>query len=87
MDGDRDRLGVGAALLAVAAVGLCCGAPLLILAGGAIVAVVGWTYLGIGVGAVVLAVTATVALYRYRQAVGRKNLPPNPQLDSIRKES
>jgi hypothetical protein len=86
MEGDRDRLGTGAGLLAVAAVGLCCGAPLLIVAGEAIVAVIGWTYLGIGAGALVLAVAAAVAVYRYRRAVTRECMTPPQQSDTVQRK-
>jgi membrane protein implicated in regulation of membrane protease activity len=87
MDGDGDRLGVGAALLAVAAMGLCCGAPLLILAGGAIVATLGWTYLGIGAGAVILAIAVAVALIRYRRATTRESGTPARQSERFQRKA
>jgi membrane protein implicated in regulation of membrane protease activity len=86
MDGDKDRLGLGAGLLATGAIGLCCGAPLLILAGGAIVAALGWTYLGIGAGTVLLAIAAVVAVYRYRRAVTRECMTPPRQSDSVQRK-
>lgn len=63
------KAGIGAAGVGVLAVALCCAAPFLIVAGGAIVATVGWTYLGVGAGAVILLVALAVALYRYRRTV------------------
>jgi hypothetical protein len=87
MDGHKDRFGgVGAAVLAAVALGLCCGAPLLIVAAGAIVAAVGWTYLGIGAGLALLAVAGAVALYRYRRAVACKSVTAGRQLDSVHRE-
>ena len=86
MEDDRDRSGIGAGLLAAAAVGLCCGAPLLIVAGGPIVAAIGWTYLGIGAGAVVLAVAAAVAVYRYRRAITRQCITPPRQSDRVHRK-
>jgi hypothetical protein len=78
---------MGAGLLAVAAVGLCCSAPLLIVAGGAIVAALGWTYLGIGAGVVVLAAVLVVALYRYRRALTRESVTPSRHSDTVQRKA
>ena len=87
MDGDRDRFGgVRGMGLAAAAIGLCCAAPLLIVAGGAIVAAVGWSYLGVGAGLAVLTGAVAVAVYRYRRGMACKSPVPSPHLDSVRKE-
>lgn len=72
--------------LAAAAVGLCCAVPLLIVAGGAIVAAVGWSYLGVGAALAVLAGVAAVAVNRYRRSVACRSGAPSPHLDSARKE-
>jgi len=49
MDGQKTpKRTLGAAALGVAAVALCCGAPVLIVAGGAVVAALGWAVLGVG---------------------------------------
>jgi hypothetical protein len=85
MDSTRDRFGgVGAAVLAAVAVGLCCGAPFVIVVGGAIAAAAGWTHLGIGAGLALLA--GAVALYRYRRAVACKSVTAGQQLDSVHRE-
>lgn len=87
MDGHEGRFGgAGAAVLAAVTLGLCCGAPLLIVAGGAIVAGVGWTHLGIGAGAGILAVAAVLALYRHRQAMRHNRSATDRHLDSVQKE-
>jgi hypothetical protein len=87
MNGPKDRFqGMGAALVAALALGLCCGAPFLILAGGAIVAAVGWIYLGIGAGAVILAAALAVALYRYRQARARGSVTPPRHSDTVHRK-
>jgi hypothetical protein len=68
MNHDTDRIGVGPMLLAILAMGLCCGGPLLIVAGGAIVAAIGWTVLGVGAGVALIVVAAAAVAYRYRRA-------------------
>lgn len=68
MNHDTDRIGVGPMLLAIPAMGLCCGGPLLVVAAGAVVAAIGWTLLGVGVGVVLIVVAAAAVAYRYRRA-------------------
>ena len=87
MDGHEGRFGgASAAVLAAVALGLCCGAPLLIVAGGAIVAAVGWICLGMGAGAAILAVAAVLALYRYRQVRRHQSVVSDRYHDSAYKE-
>lgn len=87
MDGHTGRFGgMGAAVLGVVAVGLCCGAPLVIVVGAALVAAVGWTDLGMGAGMALLVASAILALLRFPQLRRPPRSVTGRQPDSVHKE-
>ena len=87
MDRHTGRFGgMGEAVLGVVAVGLCCGAPLLIVAGAALVAAVGWTDLGMGAGIALLVASAVLALLRFPQLGRHTRSVTGRQPDSVHKE-
>jgi len=84
MDGQKTpKRTLGAAALGVAAVALCCGAPVLIVAGGAVVAALGWAVLGIGAAVAVLGSVGLLLLYRSRSGARRACTVEGTSTDSI----
>jgi membrane protein implicated in regulation of membrane protease activity len=74
---DGDRAGLGAGVLAVVAMTLCCAGPLLIVAVGALIAAAGWAVLGLGVGIVLLILAVALAVYRRISRLPAAS-PPTP---------
>ncbi|HZU12119.1 MAG TPA: hypothetical protein VFB58_04705 [Chloroflexota bacterium] len=74
---DGDRAGLGAGVLAVVAMTLCCAGPLLIVALGALIAAAGWAVLGLSAGAILLILAMALAVYR-RISRPPAASPPSP---------
>lgn len=72
-----------AAALGVTAVALCCGAPVLLVAGGTVVATLGGVILGIGVVVAMLAAVAVLLVYRAHRNGGQTCAVDSPSPDSV----
>ncbi len=87
MDGQKTpKRTLGAAALGVVAVAFCCGAPLLIVAGGAVVAALGWAVLGIGAAVAVFGSVGLLLLYRSRWGARRTCAVERVSPGSIRRK-